>query len=152
MGLVYTSRVALPRSTIFPNRFLLVKKFLVEQFQRRLRNWCWHSCNAIFTPRLIACNTPGFSRIKRLCLLRNNINDDESINIRPGVVGAKLLGSPALAIPLRQREGKMRYIRPLRANHEGVTTFIDHTKINNLNRNLLLVCRRINVLLFLKFL
>lgn len=46
-------------------------------------------------------------------------------------MGAKLLGSPALAIPLRQREEKMRYVRPLRTNHAGVTTFINHIKIND---------------------
>lgn len=43
-------------------------------------------------------------------------------------MGAKLLGSPALAIPLWQGEEKMRYVR---ANHAGVTTFIKNTKIND---------------------
>lgn len=54
----------------------------------------------MFTPLLMACSTPGFSRIILLCLLRNNVNDVESMSIRPGVIGARLLGSPAFAIPL----------------------------------------------------
>lgn len=56
-----------PRSTILPKRFLPRRKLRVEQFHRRLRNWCWHSVMAIFAPFAIAASTPGFSRASRRC-------------------------------------------------------------------------------------
>lgn len=89
-----------PRSTIFPNRFLPRRKLRVEQFHRRLRNWCWHSAIAILAPLAIAASRPGFSRASLRCLRRSVAWIAGSIYIIPGVSGDMLFGSPAFAIPL----------------------------------------------------
>lgn len=90
-----------PLSTIFPNKFLPNKKFLVEQFHRRFRNWCWHSDIAKFAPLTSADKTPGFSRTRRRCFRRNVLCIAGSIYIIPDVSGEILLGSPTFAIPLK---------------------------------------------------
>ena len=92
-----------PRSTILPKRFLPHRKFLVEQFHRRFRNWCWHSMMAIFAPFAIAARTPGFSRASRRCFLRSVAWMAGSIYTWTGVTGEILLGSPAFAIPLERK-------------------------------------------------
>lgn len=90
----------LPLSTIFPNKFFPLKKFLVEQFHLWFLNWYWHSWIAWLAPLAIADSNPGFSRTKRLCFLLKVLWTDESINATPGDIGDRLFGSPALAIPL----------------------------------------------------
>lgn len=94
----------LPRSTILPKRFFPRKKFLVEQFHRRFRNWCWHSEIAKLAPLTRAAKTPGFSRTNRRCFLRNVECMAGSIYIMPDVNGDILFGSPTLAIPLQTEE------------------------------------------------
>lgn len=90
-----------PLSTIFPNKFFPLRIFLVEQFHRWFLNWYWHSYMAWFAPLAIADKSPGFSRTKRLCFLLRVLWTEESIRATPGDIGDRLLGSPALAIPLK---------------------------------------------------
>lgn len=94
----------LPRSTIFPNKFLPRKKFRVEQFHRRFRNWCWHSLMAIFALLTSAANTPGFSRTSRRCFRRSVVCTAGSMYMMPDVSGEMLFGSPTFAMPLETRE------------------------------------------------
>lgn len=89
-----------PRSTILPNRFFPRKKFFVEQFHRRLRNWCWHSEMARFAPLTSAANTPGFSRTSRRCLRRSVVCIAGSMYTMFDVSGDILFGSPTFAMPL----------------------------------------------------
>ena len=92
--------VYLPRSTIFPNRFLPRRKLRVEQFQRRFLNWCWHSLMAKLAPLTRAPNTPGLSRTKRRCFLLSVVCMAGSTYIIPELMGEILFGSPTLAMPL----------------------------------------------------
>jgi hypothetical protein len=95
--------INLPLSTIFPKRFLPRRKFFVEQFHRLFRNWNWHSWMAWLAPLATATKTPGFSRTRRRCFRRRMRWTAGSMYRAPGVWGSKLLGSPALAIPLKQQ-------------------------------------------------
>lgn len=89
----------LPLSTILPNRFFPLRKFFVEQFHRRLRNWNWHSKMAWLAPLLTATSTPGFSLASRRCLRRRLAYTVGSmVDSMPGLIGRRLLGSPAFAI------------------------------------------------------
>lgn len=97
----YSTAQHSPRSTIFPNRFLPRRKFRVEQFHRRLRNWCWHSEMAILAPLTNAAKTPGFSRTKRRCFRRSVVCTAGSMYMMPDVSGDILFGSPTFAIPLK---------------------------------------------------
>lgn len=96
----------LPLSTIFPNKFLPRRKFRVEQFHRRFRNWCWHSLMAMFALLTSAANTPGFSRTSRLCFRRSVVCTAGSMYMMPDVSGEMLFGSPTFAMPLETREMK----------------------------------------------
>lgn len=98
----------LPRSTIFPNKFFPRKKFRVEQFHRRFRNWCWHSLIAILALLTSAANTPGFSLTKRRCFRRNVVWTAGSIYMIPDVNGDILFGSPTFAMPLVIRKKQKR--------------------------------------------
>lgn len=96
----------LPLSTILPNRFFPLRKFLVEQFHRRLRNWNWHSRMAWLAPLLTATSTPGFSRASRRCLRRRLAYTVGSmVDSMPGLIGSRLFGSPAFAIFLWTERG-----------------------------------------------
>lgn len=90
----------LPLSTIFPNRFLPLRKLRVEQFHRRFRNWCWHSLIAKLAPLTRAPKTPGLSRTKRRCFLLKVVCMAGSTYIMPELMGEILFGSPTLAMPL----------------------------------------------------
>lgn len=90
----------LPRSTILPNRFLPRKKFFVEQFHLRFRNWCWHSEMARLAPLTSAARTPGFSRTSRRCFRRSVEWMAGSKNATLAVNGDILFGSPTFAMPL----------------------------------------------------
>lgn len=92
-----------PLSTILPNRFFPRRKFLVEQFHRRLRNWCWHSAIAWFAPLATAINTPGFSLANLRCFLLKVAYTVGSMWREAGDIGKKLFGSPAFAIPLGRK-------------------------------------------------
>lgn len=92
--------VDLPLSTIFPNKFFPLKKFLVEQFHLLYLNWCWHSATAMLAPLATAASTPGFSRANLRCLRLRVACTAGSIYSTPGDSGDKLFGSPAFAIPL----------------------------------------------------
>lgn len=94
----------LPLSTILPNRFFPLKKFLVEQFHLLYLNWCWHSATAILAPLATAASTPGFSLASRRCFLLNVACTAGSIYSTPGDSGDKLFGSPAFAIPLSNKD------------------------------------------------
>lgn len=93
----------IPRSTILPNRFLPRKKFFVEQFHLRFRNWCWHSEMASFAPLTSAWRTPGFSRTNRRCLRRNVVCMAGSMYTTLDVNGEILFGSPTFAMPLFEK-------------------------------------------------
>lgn len=90
-----------PLSTIFPKRFFPRRKFLVEQFHRRFRNWCWHSEMARLAPLTRADRTPGFSRTNLRCFRRSVVWMAGSMYMMPDVSGEMLFGSPTLAMPLK---------------------------------------------------
>lgn len=96
----------LPLSTILPNRFFPLKKFLVEQFHLLYLNWCWHSATAMLAPFATAASTPGFSLASRRCFLLNVACTAGSIYSTPGDNGDRLFGSPAFAIPLLNKDSK----------------------------------------------
>lgn len=102
----YKKKRYLPLSTIFPNKFFPLRKFLVEQFHRRSLNWYWHSEMAWLAPFATAANTPRFSRANRLCFLRRVWWTDGSMDSIPGDIGNRLFGSPAFAIPLEAKKKK----------------------------------------------
>lgn len=108
-GMIYISHThnksvtSLPLSTIFPNKFFPLKKFLVEQFHLLNLNWCWHSATAMLAPFATAANTPGFSLASLLCFRLNVACTAGSIYKTPGDIGERLFGSPALAMPLQKK-------------------------------------------------
>lgn len=97
----------LPLSTILPNRFFPLKKFLVEQFHLLYLNWCWHSATAMLAPFATAASTPGFSLASRRCFLLSVACTAGSMYRTPGDNGDKLFGSPALAIPLSNKKSQV---------------------------------------------
>lgn len=103
----------IPRSTILPNKFFPRKKFFVEQFHRRLRNWCWHSEMARFAPLTSAANTPGFSRTSRRCLRRSVVCMAGSMYTMFDVNGDILFGSPTFAMPLFRNEKKRERMKKI---------------------------------------
>lgn len=105
------SAETLPRSTIFPKRLRPRWKSLVGQFQRRFLNWCLHSEMACLAPLATATTTPGWSRTSRRCLRLSVACTSGSkyefvIEFSLMEFETRLLGSPARAIPLFQRENK----------------------------------------------
>ena len=77
------------------------------QFQRRFLNWCLHSVIACLAPLATATTTPGWSRTRRRCLRRNvacTSGSKYELVIEFSLIEfeTRLLGSPALAIPLFQ--------------------------------------------------
>lgn len=115
----------IPRSTILPNRFLPRKKFFVEQFHLRFRNWCWHSEIARFAPLTNAANTPGFSRTKRRCLRRSVVCMAGSMYTMLDVNGDILFGSPTFAMPLFFSEIYQKFREKMVINNLFIYLFED---------------------------
>lgn len=96
--------ICLPLSTILPNKFFPLRKFLVEQFHLLCLNWCWHSATAMLAPLATADRTPGFSLASLRCFRLNVAWTAGSMYKTPGDKGAKLFGSPAFAMPLSKQK------------------------------------------------
>lgn len=112
-----TQSIFLPLSTIFPKRFFPLKKFFVEQFHQRLRNWYWHSCIAKFAPFLMASSTPVFSLANLLCFRLRVPCTEGSMKRTPGDTGDRLLGSPAFAMPLKRQYCNFKKLKDKTENY-----------------------------------